>query len=142
MVVVAAIDDSERASRVADEAAKLAAAFDDELHVLHVFERSKLVDVLEVTLDEEDVTENYEVQQAADRIVGSATAAVEYPVTTVVRVGDPAKSIVEYADGVDARYIVIGGRKRTPAGKALFGSVTQKVMLNADRPVVNAAGSS
>ncbi|WP_435365695.1 universal stress protein [Haloarchaeobius sp. DYHT-AS-18] len=72
MVVVAAIDDSERASRVADEAAKLPAAFDDELHALHVFERSKLVDVLEVTLDEEDVTENYEVQQAADRIVGSA----------------------------------------------------------------------
>ncbi|WP_267643365.1 universal stress protein [Haloarchaeobius amylolyticus] len=142
MVVLAAIDDSERASRVADEAAKLAAAFDDELHLVHVFNRSRLVDVLEVTLDDEDPAENYEVQQEADRIAAAATADVEYPAETVVRVGDPVTNVVEYAESVDARYIVIGGRKRTPTGKALFGSVTQKVMLNADRPVVNAPGQN
>jgi nucleotide-binding universal stress UspA family protein len=50
--------------------------------------------------------------------------------------GDPADAIVATADEVDADLIVVGGRKRSPAGKALFGSVTQSVILGARRPVM------
>lgn len=50
--------------------------------------------------------------------------------------GDPADAIVSAADSVDADLIVVGGRKRSPAGKALFGSVTQSVVLSAGRPVM------
>ena len=50
--------------------------------------------------------------------------------------GDPADAIVSVADGVDADLVVVGGRKRSPAGKALFGSVTQSVVLGAVRPVM------
>lgn len=49
--------------------------------------------------------------------------------------GDPAEKILEVAADVDADSIVMCGRERTPAGKALFGSVTQSVLLSADRPV-------
>ncbi len=50
--------------------------------------------------------------------------------------GDPAETIVEAARdrGVDS--ICVAGRKRTPTGKVLFGSVTQAVILNAERPVL------
>jgi nucleotide-binding universal stress UspA family protein len=50
--------------------------------------------------------------------------------------GDPAEAIIDVAEGTDADLIVLGGRKRSPAGKALFGSVTQTVILSAGRPVM------
>jgi nucleotide-binding universal stress UspA family protein len=50
--------------------------------------------------------------------------------------GDPAQSILDAADDIDADAICVAGRKRSPAGKALFGSVSQSVILNTDRPVL------
>ena len=47
----------------------------------------------------------------------------------------PTEGILDAADDIQPNQIVIGGRKRTPTGKALFGSTTQHVILNADQPV-------
>lgn len=49
--------------------------------------------------------------------------------------GSVGERIVELARDVDADMIIVGGRKRSPAGKAAFGSTAQEVMLNADCPV-------
>jgi nucleotide-binding universal stress UspA family protein len=56
-------------------------------------------------------------------------------VEQVSRTGDPAAEILAVAEEVDADGIVLGGRKRSPARSLLFGSVTQAVLLDADRPV-------
>lgn len=50
--------------------------------------------------------------------------------------GDTTEDILDDAEEFDVDAIVLGGRKRSPAGKAIFGSVTQSVILNTDRPVV------
>lgn len=50
--------------------------------------------------------------------------------------GDASEDIIEEADRYEVDAIVLGGRKRSPAGKAIFGSVTQSVILNTERPVV------
>ena len=39
------------------------------------------------------------------------------------------------AADVDADAICVSGRKRRPTGKAVFGSVTQDVILGTERPV-------
>ncbi|MFW5938484.1 MAG: universal stress protein, partial [Halanaeroarchaeum sp.] len=57
--------------------------------------------------------------------------------TPVGLLGDPAEEVANYAADNDARYLVIAGRKRSPVGKALFGSVVQSVMLDSDVPVVS-----
>ncbi|MBX0324128.1 universal stress protein [Halomicroarcula sp. F13] len=54
--------------------------------------------------------------------------------------GDPAAAILEIADERDADLIVVAGRKRTPTGKVLFGSVTQSVILGTNRPVLVCSG--
>jgi nucleotide-binding universal stress UspA family protein len=48
---------------------------------------------------------------------------------------DPAAAIIEVAKEIDADQIIMAGRKQTPAGKFLFGSVTQSVLLDSEIPV-------
>ncbi|MFC6784764.1 universal stress protein [Halobaculum halobium] len=52
------------------------------------------------------------------------------------RTGDAAQEVLAEADERDVDAILLAARKRSPAGKALFGSVTQRVIIDGDRPVI------
>lgn len=56
-------------------------------------------------------------------------------VETREREGDVGDTILAVAREIGPDIIVMAGRKRSPVGKAIFGSVTQTVILNADFPV-------
>ncbi|MFD1600894.1 universal stress protein [Halobellus rarus] len=71
------------------------------------------------------------VREASDRL---EEAGVD--VQLLEASGSPADEILRYADEQDVDQICVGGRKRSPAGKALFGSVTQDVILGTHRPVL------
>ncbi len=47
--------------------------------------------------------------------------------------GDPPMAILDTAARYEADCICVAGRKRSPTGKALFGSVTQDVIMGTDR---------
>ena len=49
---------------------------------------------------------------------------------------DVADAILDHAETVEAEIIVMGSRKRTPVGKFLLGSTTQRVLLDAAVPVL------
>lgn len=49
---------------------------------------------------------------------------------------DPAEHLLKVAAEVNASLVVIGIRRRSPLGKAVFGSTAQQVLLNASCPVV------
>jgi nucleotide-binding universal stress UspA family protein len=69
----------------------------------------------------------------ADRLLFAGAA---FEIEQLVRGREPAEELVEAAGRVGASVLVIGVRRRTPAGKLLFGSQAQRVLLDADCPVL------
>jgi nucleotide-binding universal stress UspA family protein len=49
---------------------------------------------------------------------------------------DPAGEVLQMVQKLDPDLLVIGARKRSPVGKALLGSVTQDLILEATVPVL------
>lgn len=162
MTILAAIGGKHEQDRVVEVGYDLATTYGDDLVVLHVMEDGQFEDlqgseisgpVVVPGVDEatgiayvnsgrsfSDYTLEDAVSDAKDvaQEVVSRTISEEHQthVSTDARVGDPATEIVKVAETVDARFVVVGGRKRSPTGKAVFGSVSQSVILNSDRPVV------
>jgi nucleotide-binding universal stress UspA family protein len=87
-----------------------------------------------------DFTENAE--GASVHQVAAVRRAAEYLEETGVEVGyaessgNAAQTILETAEKMDADLLCLAPRRRTPTGKALFGSVTQEVILNSARPTL------
>ena len=69
-------------------------------------------------------------------------AGVEHEVRQLVRGMDPAEDLVNVATEVDAEFIVIGLRRRSPVGKLILGSNAQRVLLDAPCPVLAVKASA
>lgn len=135
-MIVAAVGESDRSEQVVAEADALADAFDEETHVVHVLSPMEAGKIEQDAATETTTTQEPDDGREAARETAAA-ATVGDDATTVGLVGKASERIIEYADEHDARYIVVGKRKRSPTGKAVFGSVTQSVLLNADQPVLS-----
>ncbi|QKY17349.1 universal stress protein [Halorubrum sp. CBA1229] len=139
MVIIAAVDRSERAPSIVDEANELGQAFDEPVHVVHVLSRSEFVGLERTSVT--DTGKSIPTDDVLDIAEEFAREAIDEAgvddATPVGLLGDPADEISNYADSNDARYLVIAGRKRSPVGKALFGSTVQSLMLNSETPVVS-----
>jgi nucleotide-binding universal stress UspA family protein len=70
-------------------------------------------------------------------LTARATAAgVDLQVQQTPHTGEIADEVLRVAQEADASVIVIGLRKRSPVGKLLMGSSAQRILLDADRPVL------
>jgi nucleotide-binding universal stress UspA family protein len=63
-------------------------------------------------------------------------AGIDHEVRQLVRGMDPAEDLVNVANEVGAELIVIGLRRRTPVGKLILGSNAQRILLDAQCPVL------
>ena len=63
-------------------------------------------------------------------------AGVKHEVRGLVRGNDPADDVVSVAEECNADLIVIGLRRRTPVGKLIMGSNAQRILLDAECPVL------
>lgn len=63
-------------------------------------------------------------------------AGIEHEVRALARGNEPAEDLIEVADSSDGHLIVIGLRRRTPIGKLILGSNAQRILLEAQCPVL------
>lgn len=137
MVIIAAVDRSERGKQVTAEAEHLAEAFDMPLHVVHVLSGYEFTQLERTAYEESGKTlPPDEVEKLAEEFAEQAAANINRDYKAVGLRGEVADSIVEHADDQGARYITVAGRQRSPTGKAVFGSTVQSILLTAKCPVV------
>lgn len=132
-VLLALDGDEDRARAAADAVAALPCSETDiDVTILNVFEHFEVGD--ETIASSEDVYDETDVPESVT-IAADALAEADIDATIRREHGDPAPSITTIAEEIDADCIAMCGRKRSPTGKVLFGSVTQAVLLSADQPV-------
>ncbi len=131
-------EDEDRTKRLAEAAIDVANPTGADVVLAHVFTRREFDEVVE-QLDF-DPGANPDPSEVAARhsttrtIAGTLDdAGVSYEVRGAV--GNRGESIVDLAEEAGADRVIVGGRRRSPAGKAVFGSTAQEVMLSSPCPV-------
>ena len=127
MSIVLAHQKSNSHQLALEEAAKQAQLRQTSLVVIHVPEG------VDVDVNEEQRNRlNGEIAEGLQKL-GLDKLTWDLQVTTGEDVAD---AILDSVSDADAELLVIGARRRNPVGKLFMGSVTQKLILRADVPVL------
>jgi nucleotide-binding universal stress UspA family protein len=136
--VIAPIDFSRASLAVVDEAVRLARSVEGRVVVLHVVKppafAGELAPVSRLALHMTAEVERVAREQLLlmQRRLMKRGISVETLCTT----GSPIRRIVEQAETQAARYIVLGGQRRTALEKIVVGSTASGVLKRAGCPVV------
>lgn len=129
-VIITGVDGSETATLAAVKAAEAAQAFECSLHIVSAYgpgERRTLTDGVEKVI--------IDLRTDAERISSEAAESLrtqfpELEISTSVAHGNPADVLVEEAERLEARLIVVGN-KRVQGPARILGSVARTVAANA-----------
>ena len=141
-ILVAVSSERALATTLAERTAEVAAPADADVLLAHVYtddEYDDTRDRLHVAPDSEVTPDEIAERNASAREARTVLEDAGLDVSTYGRVsetGSKGRRLVAMADEFDADMLIIGGRDRTPVGKAVFGSTAQKVMLEAPCPVL------
>jgi nucleotide-binding universal stress UspA family protein len=130
--------DEPRAERLANAVIDVAGPTGASVVLAHVFtdeEYSSVLDQLDFGPSSEATPDQVANRHATIRTIGDRLSDADVQFETRGAVGDHGETIVSLAKDVGADRVVVGGRRRSPTGKAVFGSVAQKVMLSSPCPV-------
>jgi len=138
VVVAVGDDDDARTASVARTAIDVAGPAGATVRLVHVFSEDRYESVkrqLEFGPDDEVTPDAVAKRHATIREVGSllAEAGVDYAWHGAV--GETSEQVLAFAEEFDADMLIVGGRGRSAAGKAVFGSTAQKILSNAPCPV-------
>lgn len=131
-------DDEKRAESLAAAAIEVAAPADAVVVLLHAFSESAYEEgVRAAGYDPANPPPAHTLAsrlQAVDEIAARLeSAGVEHRVRG--EVGETVDGVRRGARAVDADRIIVGGRRRSPTGKAVFGSTAHGLLMHADCPV-------
>ncbi|MCL7417239.1 MAG: universal stress protein [Halalkalicoccus sp.] len=142
--ILVPVDGSEQAENAGDHAIEIASQFGSTVHALSVLDDRSTgrmsQSINELSHDAPEREEMERRREAAGREL--ANAVVErareagLDAEGVVRSGDPAEVITDYAREEPMDLIVMGARGRSAVGKFLLGDVAGKVARHATTPVL------
>jgi nucleotide-binding universal stress UspA family protein len=129
--IVVGYDASDCARAALRTAIEVAKAFDDDLRVVVAYEYSRLGGEVQ-----DFAAALAERAQTILKLASDQAAGLGAEIQTEVVEERTAEAIVEVADRVDARLIVVGTRGESPLHGALIGSTPHKLMQIAERPLL------
>ncbi|MFC7096143.1 universal stress protein [Halobaculum marinum] len=139
---LAVVGPTETAKTLTREAGELAAGVDAQLTLLHVTDEDEYDEQREQLQQVTRGDSTYSVGQAVEGARAYASdigrevlegVGIEYE--AVGSVGDRAEVVLREARERGCDHVFITGKQRSPTGKALFGDDTQRIILDAERPV-------
>ncbi|MFH5800571.1 universal stress protein [Haladaptatus sp. CMAA 1911] len=134
LVVVEPTDGSKT---LVEEAGKLASGVGAELVLLHVTTVEEWESNREQLSNITDFENQYGIEQTrqgarqfAENVGHDVLDGMNVDVSTVGAIGDRKDQILKTAEQEACDHVFMSGKKRSPTGKAVFGDVTQSVILN------------
>lgn len=132
-------DDEDRVGEFATVLETLCGSGDLDINLLHVYSEE----------DIEKIESMYDIDSRESRHLGAAAehnTAVRkleaelsdrgYDPVVYGGVGEAGEEIVSLAGEIGVDFVIVGGKSRSPVGKAVFGSTSQEVLINAPCPVI------
>lgn len=135
--------DKNRAKALAEAVVEVGKPSGSDVVIAHVFTESEFSQTADrlgfgETADPNKVAKRHQTVRTMTKLFDDA--GLNYSVRGAV--GEHAEEIIDLAQEVEADRVVVGGRKRSPTGKAVFGSTAQAVMLDAPCPVTFVRGEN
>ncbi|WP_435195094.1 universal stress protein [Natronomonas sp. EA1] len=130
--------DEDRIESLARTAIDIAGPAGATVELLHVFSKDAYGDLrekLEFDPDSEVTPDDVAKRHTTIREFGDMLTEAGVEFTWHGRVGEKEEEVVDFAEDAGVDLLIVGGRKRSPTGKAVFGSTAQAIMLNAPCPV-------
>lgn len=130
--------DEDRVERLVDVATQITSPERSTVVVVHVFDKDSYTETVQSISEQADEYINPDELASRMNVVQELTDRLaERSIDCEVRATKSGKGegIVDIATEQSADQVIIGGRRRSPTGKAIFGSMVQTVLLNAPCPV-------
>lgn len=134
--ILLAIDFSQPSKRAFDAAVRMCRALGAKLHILHVNEEETIFSghsSAELTQFMSEIVERRAGWMAS---LEKSARDMGIEAESLMKEGDPARTIIEVADSIDAGMIVMGTQGARGLGSVLPGSVAKKTLRRSHRPVM------